>query len=463
MVEMETKTVNDTAFPPTVENLPKERDSKTSTAWDRVSGSEGTSFVGQVSESSKILAWLSIVALDCLATAVLSVLWTSVGEVLPVAHVLTVLGTAMSPLDALLLMNIRFLYLLAGLSNVNIVVKALLYAVFYVIFGIHIGLTLTIISRFAPVKLKRVLSFIGEVPSMMLFKLLDRLFPVPVQTVAGIPFTLCTELLIIPCAGTILYAVAQMKYRGEVFDVSNKGKIASTTSREKGSKQSKVLVLIHGNRFNECQWLFGRILMQARGLNEKTEIITVNYFKGSTMRNHWESTETVEGCSKVVVSQILAQLKERGIEDMDQMILMGHSLGGVVSAYINEYLAKEHNLPVSKVIAWSAPFAGSDLLLWAKNQPYLNSTTANRLKIEREFCPTSKSMAALRERMSLNKSKYFALTGRCDPLVRPGSALLPFFDRENKVLIPYLGHYNIKVSLRAWYTVLEHLEQHLSI
>lgn len=52
-----------------------------------------------------------------------------------------------------------------------------------------------------------------------------RLFPVPVQTVAGIPFTLCTELLIIPCAGTILYAVAQMKYRGEVFDVSNKGKI----------------------------------------------------------------------------------------------------------------------------------------------------------------------------------------------------------------------------------------------
>jgi len=83
----------------------------------------------------------------------------------------------------------------------------------------------------------------------------------------------------------------------------------------------------------------------------------------------------------------------------------------------------------------------------------------NEEKITREFCPTSESMAELRKRMNVNKSSYFAVSGACDPLVRPDSALLPFFKSENKILIPYLGHYNIKVSLRAWYSVLQHLEQ----
>ena len=127
---------------------------------------------------------------------------------------------------------------------------------------------------------------------------------------------------------------------------------------------------------------------------------------------------------------------------------MGHSLGGVVAAV----LAEQSVLPARDVIAWSAPFGGSALLLWGK--PFYRFPEGI---IYDDFCPTSAKLAALRASMASSSVRYFGITGTCDPLVRPASAVLPFFT-DDSVVMPHLGHYNIMVSLVAWHRVIERLD-----
>ena len=140
--------------------------------------------------------------------------------------------------------------------------------------------------------------------------------------------------------------------------------------------------------------------------------------------------------------------------------LAGHSLGGVISAYIAENMAEEHNLPITDVVSWSAPLKGSDLLQFGVSsgihhllKPF-NDITAG---INRDFHPASPTLTTLRAQIQASPVRYFGVTGGCDLMVRPHSALPSCFEPEDCHCIPYLGHYNIKVSMQAWGKVLQHL------
>ena len=76
-------------------------------------------------------------------------------------------------------------------------------------------------------------------------------------------------------------------------------------------------------------------------------------------------------------------------------------------------LAEQSVLPVRDVIAWSAPFGGSALLLWGK--------PLNRFPegiIYDDFCPTSAKLAALRASMASSSVRYFGITGPRTPRQR---------------------------------------------
>jgi pimeloyl-ACP methyl ester carboxylesterase len=274
----------------------------------------------------------------------------------------------------------------------------------------------------------------------------------------GIPFTLVTELCIFPVAVVVLSFTAALKRAGEDFD-SDGGASASSVA---GEKKTTLVVLIHGNGFNECQWLYGRLLLNGAPFAGQTSILTVNYFGGPLLRKHNRRTRTVEGCSDVVMGQIDAQLKARGSPRFDKVVLMGHSLGGVVSSYIAEhYKTLSDGSPVTSVIARSAPLGGSALLHFAKRSTFLSRLLPLRGGIHDDFCPSSKKLVALRASIAQSAASgrvhFTGITGFCDPLVRPESALPPGL--SPRVHLPHLGHYNIKISVSAWRAALSAVAQ----
>ena len=282
--------------------------------------------------------------------------------------------------------------------------------------GLQLGLSMVFLSKFLPTFAKTSVVIFSLPTWKAVHRVADSVFPQTVQKWLGVLFTLVTEICILPAAVALLFATAKLKYAGEHFDYRG-------SAGGKGQGKRQVLVLIHGNRFNECQWHFPRMLMHARGWHQSMEIVTVNYFGGPVMRSHEALTSSVEGCSRVVLGKIQEELKLRGVEDVSQVVLMGHSLGGVVSAYIKENLSEEAGLPVTNVVAIAAPLGGSALLEWAHSKPIIRKSfrTDNQFL---EFHPSNVEMRKLREKMKKNSSDYFAVTGACDPLVRPDSALL---------------------------------------
>lgn len=361
-------------------------------------------------------------------------------------------GSVSMPLELLVGMNVGFALGMAE-SGYDVFV-------FAGFVGMAAGSGLILAARFVPVWGLVGLSRFGMSASRTWHGVVDSLIPNLMYVAFGVVFTVLAELMIFPVAVVLLFGVAQAKHSGETFDERHVTPLDVTENPTKKQKQSKaskashpvLIVLIHGNKFNECQWLFGRICMMAQPWSRHVSFMTVNMFTGAMMREHTNETETVKGCSRVALYQILDQIKDRNLQPR-KIVLMGHSLGGIVSAYINEYFAVEYNLPIAKVISWSSPFYGSDLISFGR-KILPGFVTFHERGILRDLTPlaeTSKQLVKRMERTEKKKSgTYFAITGQIDPLARPHSTLPAFYLKNNRVLIPYLGHYQIKVSLNAW-------------
>lgn len=354
------------------------------------------------------------------------------------------------PLESLTSYQLYFLYRMytGGKDDLGTRLGKMFMA--YLLVGGIMGAVISVSSRFAPLWLKRIYAFPTlHLPSRL--DLVSTVVPTFALRMFGIPFTLLSEIFIIPCAVVILFLVAQLKDFGDYFD----DHLDHLKPVEKPHHDTLV-ILIHGNRFNECQWLFGRVLMHSR-FGDRADFITVNYFVGPMKRDHTKETVRIEGCSAIVLEQIKYEIDRRGLKPK-KVVLMGHSLGGVVSTHIAE--SEDHDLPITHVVSWSAPLAGSALLLWGKQ---VGLADPNDEGIRKEFCPTNEKLHKLQAKVESSvktgRVSYFAVTGYCDPLVRPESALLTkCFDQTKVVELPHLGHYNIKVSSTAWRVVMNHLE-----
>ena len=134
-----------------------------------------------------------------------------------------------------------------------------------------------------------------------------------------------------------------------------------------------------------------------------------------------------------------------------------------MSAYIKEHLGSK--LPIRRVISWSAPLSGSFLLWWAKERLRGWHEIITDKGVTREFCPSNPITIDLRERMERTDAvspTYFTISGFCDFLVRPSSAMPHFVRAEHTKMLPHVGHFNIKVSLSAWKCVIEYLDEFMS-
>ena len=142
------------------------------------------------------------------------------------------------------------------------------------------------------------------------------------------------------------------------------------------------------------------------------------------------------------------ELKEKAKANKHtNIILMGHSRGGLVCAYFREYLAALSGIKVNKVFAIGSPFYGSDLAL-----PPLSwfSSSVNQMQTGSEF------LKPLRKLMKLNPNVYHFFAAEKDSIVSLNSAYVHKLSHALTVLDKH-GHLSIMSSKRLADSILKTL------
>jgi pimeloyl-ACP methyl ester carboxylesterase len=143
---------------------------------------------------------------------------------------------------------------------------------------------------------------------------------------------------------------------------------------------------------------------------------------------------------KNYAKQLRDKIKMNGDKNV---ILMGHSRGGLVAAYLSEYLAKDADINVHAVITIGTPFSGSPLAVeplswWSKS--------VKQMKKDSPF------LKRLCEKISESDTYYYYFAAQNDVLVPIQST---FVEKKNNsfVLLDRHGHLSIMSSHR----LVEHI------
>lgn len=229
-----------------------------------------------------------------------------------------------------------------------------------------------------------------------------------------------------------------------------------------------VVVFIHGNRFNECQYILGKELFEGAKHASKESflhdsiVISVNYFGGKNMRDHTENTRTLEGCAELIVNQIKDQLDALNIEEQKvNFAFIGHSLGGVLSCFISENIAQKENWTIKKAIILSAPLDGSVGLNILSISSSALEDCFDKNPVFIDLKKDSEKMLNVRRKIKKNPEKYLFICGTMDVFVGTSSALPRSLPSEQKIEYPHLGHHNIKLSWLTWIEIINCLQRDL--
>jgi pimeloyl-ACP methyl ester carboxylesterase len=140
---------------------------------------------------------------------------------------------------------------------------------------------------------------------------------------------------------------------------------------------------------------------------------------------------------EVFAEQTLLKLKAYNIKNV---ILLGHSRGGLVAAYFAEYLAQAAKIHVRGIFAIATPFDGSVLatapLIWISN-------SVNQMQIG------SETLQALAKKIATSLIKYYSLIAENDGIVTDPHACKPKTNCHDSKIFDRHGHLSIMSSHRV--------------
>lgn len=176
----------------------------------------------------------------------------------------------------------------------------------------------------------------------------------PVESLPGMRwvFLFLEALLMIP--GGVIYLLA------EVALGSKSG--AWDQSYEQVSNET-TMVMVHGLGWNQCQWAHSRLAVwmhNAACKGKPIRVLAMNYHKERWLSifiaNH-RFDDSIQRYSQTLGDFI------KGIE-CNEVVLVGHSTGGIIAAYYAEHMAEVQGVRVPSVVALASPFDGSTLITW---------------------------------------------------------------------------------------------------
>ena len=179
------------------------------------------------------------------------------------------------------------------------------------------------------------------------------------------------------------------------------------------------ILLIHGYRQNQMDWIWFRYQLKNQDLGP---IYSINLHP---------ATASIAQLAHLVKNKVQAIQQETG---QSKIILIGHSMGGLVSSYYAEFLAEPSQ--VLSVITLGSPFQGTKLAALGCGQNVL------------EMAPHSKFLKEITERLQHSTVEYRHVASKIDNLIVPWqSALPPTPPKENdQLILDDHGHLQLLIS-----------------
>lgn len=145
------------------------------------------------------------------------------------------------------------------------------------------------------------------------------------------------------------------------------------------------------------------------------------------------------------------QLKDKIAHNQhQQVILMGHSRGGLVAAYYAEYLAAAARVNVNAVFTIGTPFAGSDLAMAPLT--WLSTSVA-------QMQPNSQFLADLRAKLATTRIPYHYFAAENDAIVNHQSCCIAAHQEKLRTYDRH-GHLSVMSSHRLMDHIAFQLQQH---
>ncbi len=215
------------------------------------------------------------------------------------------------------------------------------------------------------------------------------------------------------------------------------------------------ILLIHGSGFNQSEWVIGRHCLSKQG---RKNVYSFNWDNDDSSLSIEHYTTYLEK----KIDQILTTRQDRDI------ILIGHSMGGLMAGYYTEVLAKRNNVNVLKVITIATPWQGTSAL-----KPFVNIRSALGFN---EIAKRYQQMLPLGRMTPLpletEPENLFLL--KLTKLVKDSSTPYVTFGSYHDLMVPYpschlpsaslkttlwgLGHYSIIISPTLWKHICSELQ-----
>lgn len=177
-------------------------------------------------------------------------------------------------------------------------------------------------------------------------------------------------------------------------------------------QDTTAILLVHGYCRHQADWLW----LRKQFKDTQCPIFTVN------LRPNFASIATI---TKNSLPKKIAAIKK--LKNCDNIILIGHSMGGIVASYYSEYLDKAGL--IKAVVTIGSPLQGTKV------------SVSGAGKNAREMCPNTEFLQELSARMLKTPHKYYHILSRFDNLIFPwSSAALNSTPAAQQLILPVAGH-----------------------
>lgn len=181
------------------------------------------------------------------------------------------------------------------------------------------------------------------------------------------------------------------------------------------------ILLIHGYLHNQTDWFWFR-----------TKLIQDHKLGPVYSLNLPEPLGSIITMAEALRHKIEEIKQETG---QSRVILIGHSMGGLVASYYSEYLANEGE--IAKLITLGSPFQGTKLSVFGRGE---NIT---------QMLPNSLFLEELHTRMQNTRTSYFFVASKIDNVVIPWQSSLPphiAIPNTNIMILEDHGHNRLLIS-----------------
>lgn len=186
------------------------------------------------------------------------------------------------------------------------------------------------------------------------------------------------------------------------------------TMKGSGNTDTAIL-LIHGYCRNQTDWLW----MHKQFKKSGCAVFCVN------LSPRFAAIEEISNNS---LPQKIAEMKQK--VQCKNLILIGHSMGGLVASHYSAY--QDHENLVKAVITIASPFYGTKVSIVGKGHN------------AKQMCPGSKFLEELRAKLQISPHKHYQICSKFDNMIFPWqSALLEETPSSQKHVFPFASHLSL--------------------